>query len=425
MLCALLGMPSPALADVRTSDVVCGQTAEKRGLDTADLPDLAANQAIVVGADGTVYFERDADEQTKIASITKVMTAIVALENADLTDTVTVDQAAATVGESTSHLLEGDTMDLETALRALLIPSGNDAAMAIASSVGALIDPSSDDPYATFIKAMNDKAKELGMGAVFTNPHGLDFGNWTADMHASARDVATMFSYAMRNDTFREIDGSGDNAITVTGADGAERQVTFKVRNEILGKDGNIGGKTGSTYDAGTCFVGAFQRDDTELFIVVLGCADNQARFDNTILLANWCYDHMKTVPVVSTPRTTPEGDPLVACVTDSDWTDKTVDVTASDSSVTASYFDLEGDLELKVDTTDFSGSVSNGDPAGTLSLYQGDTKLASVDLVAAEDVTPPNPLEWLLVQFDRLTRFFTGQPGTAETKVYATTPAV
>lgn len=424
-LCVLLGTPAPALAEVRTSDVVCGQTAEDRGLEAADLPDLAATQAIVVGSNGTVYFERDADTQTKIASITKVMTAIVALENADLSSTITVDHAAATVGESTAHLQEGDTMDLETALRALLIPSGNDAAMAIATSVGALIDPASTDPYGTFVQAMNDKAAELGMGAVFTNPHGLDFGDWAGDMHASARDVATMFSYAMQNETFREIDGSGSNTITVTGADGTKRQVTFKMRNDILGQDGNIGGKTGSTYDAGTCFVGAFQRDDVEVFVVVLGCEGNEARFDNTLILANWYYDHLKTVQAVSTPKLTPEGEPLVARATDSDWTDKTVDVTAADPTATATYFDLEGDLSLKVDTPDLSGDVQRGDSAGTLTLYQGDDELASIDLVAAEDVAAPNPLEWLLVQFDRVTRFFTGEPGTAEPEVFATVPAV
>lgn len=263
--CVLLGTPALAGAETRMTDIVCGVTAEERGLADADLPDIEAAQAIVMDPNGTVYFERDADTQTKIASITKVMTAIVALENADLSTTITVDHAAATVGESTAHLQEGDTLTLETALRALLIPSGNDAAMAIATTVGAIIDPASTDPYATFIQAMNDKAAELGMDATFTNPHGLDFGDWVGDMHASARDVVTMFSYAMKNDTFREIDGSGDNTITVTGADGAEREVTFKVRNDILGQEGNVGGKTGTTYDAGTCFVGTFQRDGKEV----------------------------------------------------------------------------------------------------------------------------------------------------------------
>ena len=400
--CVLLVTPALAGAETRMTDIVCGVTAEERGLADADLPDIEAAQAIVMDPNGTVYFERDADTQTKIASITKVMTAIVALENADLSTTITVDHAAATVGESTAHLQEGDTLTLETALRALLIPSGNDAAMAIATTVGAIIDPASTDPYATFIQAMNDKAAELGMDATFTNPHGLDFGDWVGDMHASARDVVTMFSYAMKNDTFREIDGSGDN---------------------ILGQEGNVGGKTGTTYDAGTCFVGTFQRDEKEVFVVVLGCSDNDSRFSNTLTLANWYYEHLKTVPLFESSKLTPDGDPLIARASDTDWTDKTVDVTVADANATASYFDLEGDISLKVDTVDFSGDVPRGDHAGTLAICQGETELASVELVAAEEVRAPSPLEWLLVQFDRLTRFFTGEPGVAETEVIATAP--
>ena len=91
------------------------------------------------GADGTVYFSRDASEPVKIASITKVMTAIVALENASLDTVVTVDEEAATVGESSAGLLQGDSMDLQTALYALMVPSGNDAAVAIAKCVGPLL----------------------------------------------------------------------------------------------------------------------------------------------------------------------------------------------------------------------------------------------------------------------------------------------
>ena len=222
LLCALCitAMPTPALANQPDTDIICGTAESERQDAAADRPDISALHAIVVGKDGTVYYERAADEQVKIASITKVMTAIVALDNASLDTTVTVDHAAATVGQSSADLKEGDTMTLETALRALLIPSGNDAGMAIARSVGAIIDPSSDNPYGVFIDAMNKKAQELGMDSKFTNPHGLDFDGWEDDMHSSARDVATMFSYAMSNDDFRALTSSTDNVAHVTGADG-------------------------------------------------------------------------------------------------------------------------------------------------------------------------------------------------------------
>lgn len=418
-----LAAPASALASTLDSDIICGSAVKDRDLSSSDAPDIEARHAIVMDANGTIYFERDADTQTKIASITKVMTAIVALENADLSDTITVDHAAATVGESTAHLEEGDTMTLETALKALLIPSGNDAAMAIASSVGALIDPDSDSPYDTFVAAMNQKAQELGMDAQFTNPHGLDFGKWEDDMHASAHDVAIMFSYAMKNDDFRRLDGSDDNVITVTSTDGSERSIKLEIINTILGQDGNVGGKTGNTSDAGTCFAGVFERDDRELYVVVLGCDTKQQRFTDSIALTDWYFDHLVSAPIVNSTKTTAEGDTLVARATDTDWVDKTVDLMAEDPDATVEYFDLAGEVSVEAYPAELSGNIKRGDAAGTLVCYQDDEALGAVNLVAAEDVAEPNPLEWLLVQFDRLVRLVTGQPRTAEAEVYATAP--
>ena len=245
--CVALGasvacFPATALASQPDTDIICGAPESERQDAAEDRPDISARNAIVVGQDGTIYYERDADKQVKIASITKVMTAIVALENSDLDDEVVVDHEAATVGQSSADLREGDVLTMEEALRALLIPSGNDAGMAIASTVGAMIDPESDDPFAVFIQAMNDKAAELGMDSKFTNPHGLDFDGWEGDMHSSARDVATMFAYAMKNDTFRSLTSSDENVIEVTGADGEERQdrkvkgrvtVSFSLTNPV------------------------------------------------------------------------------------------------------------------------------------------------------------------------------------------------
>ena len=418
-------MPAPALADQPDTDIICGTAESERQDAAADRPDISAPHAIVVGKDGTVYYERAADDQTKIASITKVMTAVVALDNAPLDTTITVDHAAATVGQSTADLKEGDTMTLETALRALLIPSGNDAGMAIARTVGAIIDPSSDDPYAVFVDAMNKKAQELGMGSKFTNPHGLDFDGWEADMHSSARDVATMFSYAMRNEDFRAITASTNNVAHVTGADGTERDITMIERNKILGTNGNIGGKTGGTYDALSCFVGAFSREDGgEIYTVVLGCADDDVRFADTLTLANWYYDHIVDYPAITSDKIAANGQLLVARAADSDWTDKTIDLTAKDPAQTAQIFSLAGDVEQKLDLKTLSGNIKSGDDAGTLTLVQDGHTIATVKLVCAQDQAAPNPLEWCLVQLDRLFRLVTGQPRQAESSLVATAPS-
>lgn len=420
----LMAAPAPARADQPDTDIILGIAESERQDPANDRPDITARNAIVVGSDGTVYFERDADAQVKIASITKVMTAIVALENSSLDDTVVVDHAAATVGQSSANLREGDTLTMEEALRALLIPSGNDAGMAIASTVGALIDPASADPYATFIQAMNDKAAELGMGSNFTNPHGLDFDGWEGDMHSSARDVATMFAYAMKNETFRQLTASTDNVITVTSADGGERTITMTERNTILGQQGNIGGKTGGTYEALQCFVGAFAREGAgEIYTVVLGVDGDEQRFADTLALANWYYNHVVTFPVATTAATTAEGVPLVAEATYASWTDKTIDVVAADPAATVTAFSLSGAVEQHVELKTLSGTVSQGDAAGTLTLTQNGEELARVELVSAENASAPDPVSWILVQLDRLVRLVTGEPTAAEPVIYAEAP--
>lgn len=434
VLVMALGLPCPAAAEVRGTDIVLGQTADARGIAQEDMPDIAAPHAIMVDADGTVLYERGADDQVKIASITKVMTALVALDHAELTDTVTVDHAAATVGESTSNLKEGDTLSVEDALRALLIPSGNDAAMAIATSVGALIDPASSDPYQTFIDAMNEKAAELGMeNSVFENPHGLDFDEWAGSMHSTARDVATMVAAAMHNDTFRAIVGQGDADITVTAADGTPKTLHLRDVNQLVGIEGNIGVKTGLTDDAGSCFAGAFSRNQGEIYTVVLGCAEpseetekttQEPRFVDTLALVAWYSEHMVTADAVTSDVCDTEGRAIAGRATLADWSDKTVTVVAADPSQQVAYFDLGDPIEVDVALDTLSGDVRAGDAAGTLTLSQDDHTLATVDLIAAENVAAPSIFERILVGFDRMVRFFTGEPGEAPAEVLATAPA-
>lgn len=420
-----LAVPAPALAERLGTDVICGQAVSDSGIAESDAPDLTCSHAIVVGQDGTVYFERDADAEVKIASITKVMTAVVALENAKLTDTVTVDHVAATVGESSANLAEGDTMPLSEALKGLMVPSGNDAAIAIATSVGALIDPSSANPYQTFVDAMNKKASELGLShTVYSNPHGLDDGQWAGELHSTARDVATLFAYAMKNKDFRAIEEDTNDVISVTGADGAQRQIELHRTNKTLEKNGNIGGKTGSTDTAGECFVGAYTRDQGgEIYAVNLGSTSNDARWSDALALANWYYDHVVAYPVATSARTTAEGEPLMARVVLSDWSDKKLDVTVGDSSQTVELFSLAGKVSEKDDLKAVAGAVTKGQEVGTLKVYQGKKRVATAKLVAAEDQAAPSPFEWFMVHVDRLVRAVMGEPEEDQVQAFYTTP--
>ena len=421
-----LGVPTVAGAQVLTTDNVCGKTADARGITAENLPDIDATNALVMGKDGTVYYGRGADEQVKIASITKVMTAILTVENCKMDEKVTVSNAAATVGNSTAGLLEGDELTVEQALRGLMIPSGNDAAIVLAEYVGKKIDPKTKDAEATFVKAMNERAKKLGCtGTVFENPHGLDFDEWAGDMHSTAHDVALMMQEAMKNDTIREIVASEDSWIEVTGADGSDHSHSMDTHNYLLGQDGNIGGKTGTTDDAGYCFAGAYNRDGDEIYTIVLNSTTTDQRFTDTATLANWYYGHKVTVAIANTQEKTANGNPLMARIGQTDWTDKTIDATLADPTAQATVFSLAGEVTEKVTYDDLSGTVHVGDKVGSVTLKQDGTKIAVMDLVADEEGTGPNPIEWLLVKLDRLGRRIDNRPLTVESETVAKAPEV
>ena len=420
------GAPTIAGAQVLTTDDVCGKTADARGITAENLPDIEATNAIVMGKDGTVYYARSADDQVKIASITKVMTAILTVENCKMDEKITVSNAAATVGNSTAGLLEGDELTVEQALRGLMIPSGNDAAIALAEHVGKKIDPKTKDAVATFVKAMNERAKKLGCtGTVFENPHGLDFDEWAGDMHSTAHDVALMMQEAMKNDSFRKIVASDDSWIEVTGADGSDHSHSMDTHNVLLGQDGNIGGKTGTTDDAGYCFTSAYDRDGDEVYTVVLNSTTTDQRFTDTATLANWYYGHKVTVAIANTREKTANGNPLMARVGQTDWTDKTIDATLADPAAQTTVFSLAGKVTEKVSYDDLSGTVHVGDKVGSITLKQDGAKIAVVDLVADEEGSGPNPIEWLLVKLDRLSRRIDNRPLTAESETVAKAPEV
>ena len=420
------GIPSVAGAQVLTTDNICGKAADARGIAAEDLPDIDASNAFVMGKNGSVYYARSADEQVKIASITKVMTAILAVENCKMDEKITVSNAAATVGNSTAGLLEGDELTVEQALRGLMIPSGNDAAIALAEHVGKKLDPKTKDAVATFVKAMNERAKKLGCtGTLFENPHGLDFDEWAGDMHSTAHDVALMMQEAMKDDTIREVMASKDPWIEVTGADGSDHSHSMDTHNVLLGQDGNIGGKTGTTDDAGYCFASAYNRDGDEIYTVVLNSSTTDQRFADTATLASWYYDHKVTVDIANTQKKTANGNPLMARVSQTDWTDKTIDATLADPTAQATVFSLAGEVTEKVSYDDLSGTVHVGDKVGSVTLKQDGTKIAVMDLVADEEGTGPNPIEWLLVKLDRLGRRIDNRPLKAESETVAKAPEV
>lgn len=434
------GFAAPAAyADVRKADVIYGVSVDSRGLSVAQCPSIDAEYALVMDSEGTVYFERNAADSTQIASITKIMTALVALESAPLDTVVTTSARAATVGESSASLAEGDTMTLEIALNALLLSSGNDAAIAIAESVGRVIAGdaalSDEDAYDVFVERMNTRAAELGCtDTVFENPHGLDDGIWQGSHHSCAADVGIMAQAVMKNDTFRSIVATPSTTIDVTRADGSLASLYLESTDEMLknGFDGACGIKTGFTALAGWSFAGAANREGVEMYAIVIHSTSEAQRFTDTQTLLDWVYEHTGDYRLVNTSQTTASDVngssadvPVVAEVAHTEWIDRTVKATVADPDQAIDIFDLNGNISQSVEYDELTGNVHAGDKIGTLTFKQRNSVMATVDLIAAEDVNAPDLFEGIGVWWDRLFRGFSGQSTVAESVLYNETPLV
>lgn len=437
LVCAALFVPAVAQADVRKADVIAGRTVEDRGLTIADCPSIDATYAALISQDGTLYFSRDADAPSRIASITKVMTAIVAIDNAPEGLHVAVSEAAAEVGESSANLQQGDVLDFESALKALLVPSGNDAAVALAESVGSAMiaaDPSlGSDPVGAFINAMNAKAAELGCtDTVYENPHGLDDGIYDGNLHSTAADQAKVARCAMQYQLIRDIVSGGSTVITVD-RNGAKAEVGLETTDELLEMYAYaIGIKTGVTDAAGPSFMGASSKDGRELYSVVLGSSSEYQRFEDTKALMEWAYDHCIELALAQSEKwTTMRADgqsrevPVIAEIAHSDWIDRTVPATLANPDEVIEVFDFEGNVSQSVTFNELHGTVRAGDKVGTIVYKQRNQVIAEQDLVACETVDAPNVIDGIAIWWQRLAGGFGGEASVADSKVYNVMPLI
>lgn len=236
---------------------------------------VAAGSAIVLDvASGQALFEQASGVSIAPASLTKIMTALVALEHAAPAKRIAIVPGDL-VGEASMGLRAGENLSLETLLYGLLLPSGNDAATAIARGVGAQPgDASGAAGLVRFVGWMNERATSLGLSAThYVNPHGLD-----ADDHrSSAADLARLTGVAWANPTFTRIFGSA----SYTGEGHSMRH-----GNRLIGQyDGVVGGKVGLTDGCGFCLITAAEHAGHRLVVVVLRDTREGAFADTTALL--------------------------------------------------------------------------------------------------------------------------------------------
>ena len=200
-------------------------------------------------------FAKNADVRLPMASTTKIMTAVISIENASLAELVEIDEEAVGIEGSSAYLKSGDVLTVEELLYALLLSSANDAAAALAYHISGSIE--------AFADLMNEKADELGLtNTHFTNPHGLD----NEEHYTSAADLARLAGYALKNETLKTISSTYKKSFITE-----ERSRTYVNHNKLLNMyDGVIGMKTGFTKRSGRCLVGAAERDGLTFVTVTL-----------------------------------------------------------------------------------------------------------------------------------------------------------
>ncbi len=328
----------------------------------SEAPTVEARGAVLIDGDsGRILFGKNENERFAMASTTKIMTALLALENCALNETVTAGPNAAGVEGSSIYLSEGEQLSMEHMLYGLMLRSGNDAAVAIAEHVAGSVP--------AFAELMNARAKELDADAHFVNPNGLP-----ADGHvASALALARIMRRAMAIPEFRTITATKRKVIPWVGN---EYSRVLENKNRLLTSyEGANGGKTGYTKAAGRCLVFSAERGGLELIGVVLGCP---TWFDTAEAMLDYGFANFRARTALA------EGEP--AGVTPvSGGARQNLAVVAGAPLSAALPVDALFSLRYEYDSP--AAPIRKGETVGrALLICEGET-VASCPLVAAEDV--------------------------------------
>ena len=246
------------------------------------LSDINSRKAVIIERNSKkILYGKKENERSKMASTTKIMTALVVIQNTNLNNIVEVSKKAAGIGGSKLKLKKGDKITVKDLLYGLMLKSGNDAAVALAEYVGGSIEE--------FAKLMNKNAEDLGLNNThFVTPHGLD----DEEHYTTAYELALITDYALKNEVFAEIVKTKSASITVNG-----QTRIINNTNELLGNlNGVYGVKTGFTNDAGRCLVTAIKRGDLDIICVVLGSDTKKDRTKDSTKLIENAFKNYKTI---------------------------------------------------------------------------------------------------------------------------------
>ena len=323
----------------------------------------AESAVLYCSESGEFIFESNSNSKLPMASLTKVMTAVVVLENCDINSTVEISAESCGIEGSSIYLTRGEKLSVRDLLYALMLESANDAAVALALSVS----PTVSD----FVDIMNDTAERLSLSSThFMNPHGLD----STDHYSTARDLALLFDYALKNEVFSQIVSTAKCYIPYKDQDNGRLLVNH---NRLLTSyEGCIGGKTGYTKSSGRSLVSASKKNGITLIAVTINDRDDwndhKAMFDYGFSILN-TYDIVSDTALVNVHIITGTHDSLKA------------HITPIRAVLTNEMYNcLQPIYHLK---RFYFAPIDKGEVIGSLLWYCGDQVVYRCDIVATESI--------------------------------------
>ncbi len=339
----------------------------------------------------TAIYGKDENKQTAMASTTKIMTAMIVIENCkDLNEVVTIDAKAARTGGSTLGISVGDKISVNDLLYGLMLRSGNDTAVALAEYIGGSIEG--------FAKLMNEKAVSLGLeNTKFVTPHGLDNPNH----YTTAFELAKLTDYALGNKTFANIVKTQYKTISINGN---SREI--KNTNELLlaNVEGVYGVKTGFTNNAGRCLVTAVKRSDMDLIIVVLGADTRKDRAKDSIKLIDYAYKTYRTENIEE-----------IAKREFTSWNEVNKNriyinkgrngIELETSEIKIKKIITDKTINIEINTLNYlEAPVEKGRKIGTMVIKNGEEIIEEIDIVTAKTVERRGIIDYFYI-FAKLTR--------------------
>lgn len=321
-----------------------------------------------------------------MASTTKIMTATVTLENANLSDEITISAKAGGTGGSRLGLKKGDKITLNDLLYGLMLRSGNDAAVAVAEHVGGSVQG--------FADMMNKKAQELGLtNTNFVTPHGLD----NSKHYTTAFELAKLTDYALQNEKFAQIVGTRQTSITINGV-----PRTIANTNELLGVlNGVVGVKTGFTNGAGRCLVTETKRNDKDIITIVLGADTKKDRTRDSIKLIEYTFSNFKNVNIKE--KTLEEFEKWNAInskrivVIKGKEKNVKLELNKLENEIIPMKAEQENNIRITINTiTQIEAPIEKGQKIGTLSINIDDEVIENVDIVCEEKIEKKSWIDYL-----------------------------